>query len=515
MKKNSVDKTILIVVSHPRKDSLTQGIKEAVIRGVNRTGAKIILRDLYKEGFNPLLYSLEENDNDPVTRDMQNDIGRADGFIFVTPMWWANIPAMLKGYFDRVFTEEFAFKYNQAGMPVGLLENKKALLLGTCDTPPLIARLAGTVLGFRSVIKGVLKLCGVKNSKYKLFGSVLKSTGKKREKWLAKAETIGQRFAAPESAFTRFKQTVATFIKAVRLSLFSFVFSLILLGSAIGASKTGHLNWQTFLLAMFIGLCGHAAVSLSNEAADEKIDRVNANRTMFNGGTGLLAKGHISKRQLHAGWIVSAFLAMAVPVVLVVLFSYHWLLPAVCALALLLGIQYSLPPLRLSRFGLGELAAFIAYGIPMMLIGFILQTDTALLYRVIGEFRFLLVPIPISLTVLVTLCVTQVPDTEADKSAGKRSISVLIGPANVFKLSTAFLFLCILLFLLFIPLGILPVSYSLAASVFPLVTGLVILTNPKAYKIPAGMTMINIMGLAATSAVFSGIIPAIYFFSTV
>jgi NAD(P)H dehydrogenase (quinone) len=180
----STKKNFLVVFSHPKGESLGNALKEAVIRGLKKsnTAAEIRIQDLYKEQFDPLLHDIEENDKDQATVEMKGNVVWADGIVFVTPLWWANIPAMLKGYFDRIFTEHFAFQYNQAAIPVGLLKNKKAILIGTCDTPSLLARFSKTSLGFKSVIKGVLKFSGIKDSRFMLFGSVLSSTEEKRKK---------------------------------------------------------------------------------------------------------------------------------------------------------------------------------------------------------------------------------------------------------------------------------------------------------------------------------------------
>jgi len=509
----AIRKKILVVLSHPRENSLTHAIKDAVIRGLKKSNAEIKTQELYKEQFNPLFYDREENDKDKVTIQMKENVRWADGIVFVAPLWWASIPAMLKGYFDRIFTEDFSFKYNQAGMPEGLLENKKALLIGTCDTPRLFASLTGTTLGFKSVIKGILKFNGIKDSRFKLFGSVIKSTVKKRAKWIEKLERIGLEFAAPDRAMRVFKQKLSTFIKAVRLPLFSFVFGSVLLGAAIGVSTAGGVSWFGLALSFFIGFLAHTAASFSNEVADESTDRINLNRTIFNGGTGLLAKGLISKNELNMGWIISAGLALFIPIILVFLYQYHGLLIVGMAVVLLLGIGYSFPPFRFSRRGLGEIAALIAYGAPMMLLGFILQADKGVVDRVITGYRFYLISLPLALSVFVTLCLTQVPDTEADKKAGKKSISVIMGPKNVLIFSALVLLSCVFLFIGFIPMSILPLKYCLIASAFPLITGIFIFTHLDAYKIPAGMTMINIMGMSATSAVLSGVVPAVYFFS--
>jgi 1,4-dihydroxy-2-naphthoate octaprenyltransferase len=162
---------------------------------------------------------------------------------------------------------------------------------------------------------------------------------------------------------------------------------------------------------------------------------------------------------------------------------------------------------------LGEIAAFIGYGVPMMLVGLALQVENPTVNQVTSGFRFYLLSLPISLSVFVTLCLTQIPDTDADKETGKRSISVLLPPKNVMILSSTVLFLCIFFCFGLVLLGILPLKYSIIISIFPLLTAVVIIKNLSAYKIPAGMKMINIMGMSATTTVLCGIVPAVYFFN--
>ena len=60
------------------------------------------------------------------------------------------------------------------------------------------------------------------------------------------------------------------------------------------------------------------------------------------------------------------------------------------ALALFLGLEYSFPPLRFAKIGLGEMAAFVAYGLPLMMVGVILQTADTPVYAIIGNYRIYL-----------------------------------------------------------------------------------------------------------------------------
>jgi 1,4-dihydroxy-2-naphthoate octaprenyltransferase len=327
-----------------------------------------------------------------------------------------------------------------------------------------------------------------------------------------KAEEIDERIVKTDGVCARTKKSAAALLTAVRFPLYTFVFFPVFLGASVGACASGGFNWPGFVLAALIGLLAHSAVSFSNEVADEAIDYVNQNRTMFNGGTGLMAKNRISKYTLNAGWIVSALLALLVPAAMVFLLHYHWLLFGSLGLALFLGVEYSFPPLRLSRIGLGEAAAFIAYGVPFLMVGFVLQnTAEAVIGNVVRDYRFYLLGLPVSSSVAVTLCLTQIPDTDADRLNGKRSISVLLGSKNVLFFAVFLLLVSIASFAGFVPLHILPLSYASIACIFPVLTVIVITTNPDAYKIPAGRKMINIMGLSFTSAVFSAFVPTVYF----
>jgi len=504
-------KNVLIVFCHPRATSLNHGLKAAFIIGLQKYDTNVRVQDLYSEQFNPLLYNIHENDKDNIVARMQANITWADWLVFIYPLWWGGLPAMLKGYFDRVFTENFSFKYNQAGIPEGLLEGKSAYMIVTCDTPPAVLRLSRRTGGLKSVIRGVLNLCGMKVARFKLIGSVLTSTDEKRKKWITMAEKLGEKIGKPDTAAQIFKKQLTSFIKAVRLPLYSFVFCTVLLGAAVGVTITGTFRWPGFVLAALMSLWAHIAVSFSNEVMDEPIDRININRTMFNGGTGLLSKELITKSILNTGWIVSAILAVIVPALLVLLFDYHWLLIASFGLGLLLGLEYNFPPLRFSRNGFGEAAAFIAYGVPVMLVGLILQVESPVVNKLITNYRLYLLAMPVSLSVFATLCLTQIPDTDADRKIGKKSVSVLIGPRNVLILSVFALFLCVALFISFKTMNMLSLPYTILALLMPLLTGIMVLTNLDAYKIPAGRTMINIMGMSVTSSILCALIPIIYY----
>lgn len=110
----------LVIISHPRKNSLTFAVSNEIIRGLEEQNHEIEILDLHENNFNPLVFPVDEPDysdeskvySDVVENEM-NRIRNVDNIIFVFPVWWHSIPAMLKGYIDRVFNYGFAYGSNK------------------------------------------------------------------------------------------------------------------------------------------------------------------------------------------------------------------------------------------------------------------------------------------------------------------------------------------------------------------------------------------------------------------
>ena len=115
---------VLIVYCHPSKNSFTHTVKESYVQGLKDAGHQVVISDLYAGGFNPVMseaeyiregfYKLEE----PVAEDVreeQKKINNADVIAFIYPDFWTASPAMLEGWFQRVWTYGFAYG-NQPSM---------------------------------------------------------------------------------------------------------------------------------------------------------------------------------------------------------------------------------------------------------------------------------------------------------------------------------------------------------------------------------------------------------------
>jgi NAD(P)H dehydrogenase (quinone) len=112
---------ILMVYSHPVAESFGASMRDAALMGLHEAGHEVKLIDLYEEEFEPRLSRQERLDYEDQTKNTVNVLDRveklqwAEGLVFVFPTWWYGLPAMLSGWFDRVWVPGVAFKIAQSG----------------------------------------------------------------------------------------------------------------------------------------------------------------------------------------------------------------------------------------------------------------------------------------------------------------------------------------------------------------------------------------------------------------
>lgn len=125
----------LIIYAHPNENSLNHHLLNTVIETLQYHNEEIIVRDLYDIGFNPVLSlnDIQGQRMGKVSDDVkteQDHISWAEQITFIYPIWWTGLPAMMKGYIDRVFSYGFAYRYDQ-GIQKGLLKGKKTVIINT------------------------------------------------------------------------------------------------------------------------------------------------------------------------------------------------------------------------------------------------------------------------------------------------------------------------------------------------------------------------------------------------
>lgn len=136
----------LIVFAHPRKGSFTHALVERVSGALKKKDYEVEVRDLYAMNFNPVLAGEDaihvENgkfvrDQEVFPKDVQEEqqlIEESDLLIYVFPSWWNGMPAMMKGYVDRVFQHGFAYSF-ESDEPKERFSSKKALFFTPTGQP--------------------------------------------------------------------------------------------------------------------------------------------------------------------------------------------------------------------------------------------------------------------------------------------------------------------------------------------------------------------------------------------
>ncbi|MBP1223536.1 NAD(P)H-dependent oxidoreductase [Flavobacterium sp. 1355] len=125
----------LIIYAHPNSGSLNHFFKQTILETLQESGEEIEVRDLYEINFNPVLSLNDMNGQRmgkvaPEIQTEQDFITWADRIIFVYPIWWTGMPAIMKGYIDRVFSYGFAYRYD-SGVQKGLLTGKKTIIVNS------------------------------------------------------------------------------------------------------------------------------------------------------------------------------------------------------------------------------------------------------------------------------------------------------------------------------------------------------------------------------------------------
>ncbi len=153
---------ILLIYSHPAPDSFQRSILEELTGRLERDGHAVRILDLYGEGFEPV-FGLEawraHRRNEGQAAGLSAHLaalGEADGLILVYPTWWYGMPAMLKGWFDRVWQPGVASAIENGAFRTHYLTRVKRFAVITTYGSPgwFIERIVGDP-GRRQLMRGL------------------------------------------------------------------------------------------------------------------------------------------------------------------------------------------------------------------------------------------------------------------------------------------------------------------------------------------------------------------------
>jgi NAD(P)H dehydrogenase (quinone) len=174
----------LIVVAHPKPESFTIALANAYGDELERLGHRSQTRNLYTLGFNPVLapgevggFAADREAPEDIRREQQL-LSAAGAVAFFYPLWWASMPAILKGYIDRVLSYGFAYDY-KGGNIHGLLAGKKSVIVTVSAEPNKALKKSGEWKAIQTLLDAhIFDTCGIEVSEHLHFGEILPGLSK-------------------------------------------------------------------------------------------------------------------------------------------------------------------------------------------------------------------------------------------------------------------------------------------------------------------------------------------------
>ena len=177
-----------IIFAHPYSKSFNKAILNNAVEKLDEMQEKYTIIDLNKDGFNPVmteeelsLYS-QGKSIDPLVLKYQEILKNTDELIFVFPIWWMSMPAILKGFFDKVMLRGFAYKSSKYGIK-GLLKIKSAKMITTAEAPKFLLNITGFGITMKKANLGGI---GIKKTKWIHYSLRAKGKDEDRKEFLEK-----------------------------------------------------------------------------------------------------------------------------------------------------------------------------------------------------------------------------------------------------------------------------------------------------------------------------------------
>lgn len=120
---------VLLLYCHPRLQSFVGALYADAVEALSEAGHEVDVLDLYADNFDPVLRA-DEVDAFPDAAEHAARLRAANALVAIYPTWWYGLPALLKGYFDRMWAPGVAFKLAD-GDTIGLLQNIRSLVVIT------------------------------------------------------------------------------------------------------------------------------------------------------------------------------------------------------------------------------------------------------------------------------------------------------------------------------------------------------------------------------------------------
>lgn len=189
---------IYFLDGHPDGKSFGAAVAGAYLEGAREGGHDVRAHAVRTLKFSPNLTHGYRRPKklEPSLVEAQANLAWCEHFVLSTPVWWFGLPALTKGFFDRVLLPDFAFRWEK-GTPFWdkLLEGRSSRVLYTQGSPQLAVKLLRGDCFWRGLGEGTLEFCGFKPVERTVMAGMDFSSDKKRDGWLLRARELGRRGA--------------------------------------------------------------------------------------------------------------------------------------------------------------------------------------------------------------------------------------------------------------------------------------------------------------------------------
>lgn len=185
----------MVINGHPNTGSFNSGLAKAYRTGAEQAGADVREIVIAELAFNPNLQFgyRKRMEWEPDLQEAWEKVKWADHLVWVHPVWWGGLPAVTKGFIDRLFLPGQVFQYRENSLWWDkLLTGKTAHIITTLDQPGWYYRFVNGRPSVNQLKKNVLQFCGVNPVKVTYIGIIKRSDALQRQKWLRTVEHLGR-----------------------------------------------------------------------------------------------------------------------------------------------------------------------------------------------------------------------------------------------------------------------------------------------------------------------------------
>ncbi len=424
---------VLVILGHPRNGSLCEALADSYAAGAVEAGAEVRRLDVAEMQFDLNVTGPSPRDQtaEPSVKAAMELVAWAEHLVFVFPTWWGTMPALLKGFLDRVLMPGFAFADRDDGEGWDkLLTGKSAHLLTTMDTPAWVYRWIYRAPGLNAIALATLGFCGIGPVRRSIFGPVKEAAPERRARWLELARREGLKLRdGILSKGERLRHRILAWVRAMRLQFHPMVWGTYGIGAAAAQRATHSFAADQFWLGLLSLFALEVATVFTNEYFDLESDRRNRHYGPFTGGSRVLVDGTTTLREIHLA--IAMALGVFLSAMLAVSLAFVRPAPLIIILVVLaiFALGYTVPPLKLCWRSLGEVDVALTHSLPVILYGYTMQggawTDA---------FPWL-VGVPLFWAVLPAIILSGIPDHAADLAVGKRSLAVRLGPRAAVRIA--------------------------------------------------------------------------------